>query len=290
MGILLYHLGCPVWAHRAWLGRFFRAGTAAEDFLRRYAGVFNAVEGNATFYGLPRPGTVARWAEDTPPEFRFCFKFPQAVSHEGPLSTKLGAANAFLDLMRPLGPRLGPFMLQLPAGFSPAELPVLEAFLAQLPPDLPYAVELRHPAFFSGGSAEAQLDSLLRRQAVDRVIFDSRGLWASDPKDAAVRAAQARKPKLPVRLTVTGRSPVVRFVAHAEEAANRWLLRGWAEQFAAWIGEGLTPYLFVHTPDEDSAPDLARQFHHLLSGRIDVGAMPAWPAEAADPVRQLGLF
>lgn len=285
-----YRLGCPVWSHRPWVGSLYREGSQPDDFLRQYASVFNAVEGNATFYGLPRPATVLRWAEETPPAFRFCFKFPQAVSHQGRLDERLATAAAFLELMRPLGPRLGPFMLQLPAAFAPPQVEALDAFLGRLPPDLPYAVELRHPAFFSGGSAERSLDSILRRHAVDRVIFDSRGLWASDPADPAVRAAQERKPRLPVRLTVTGRSPVVRFVAHAEEAANRWLLRSWAEQVSAWIGEGLEPHIFVHTPDEDHAPALARQLHRLVAARAEVGEMPPWPTEVPGPVRQLGLF
>lgn len=290
MSLHAYHLGCPVWSHRPWVGTLYREGSQPEDFLRQYASVFNAVEGNATFYGLPRPATVTRWAEETPESFRFCFKFPQEVTHQGRLADKLPAASAFLDLMRPLGPRLGPFMLQLPAAFDPDELEQLDSFLGRLPADLPYAVELRHPAFFSGGTAEAALDASLRRHAVDRVIFDSRGLWSSDPSDPAVRAAQARKPRLPVRLTVTGRSPLVRFVAHAEDSANRWLLRSWAEQIAAWIGEGLAPFVFVHTPDEVHAPALARRLHHLVAARTEVGEMPPWPTEVPGPVRQLGLF
>lgn len=285
-----YHLGCPVWAHKAWVGPFFASGTPPEDFLRRYASVFNAVEGNATFYGLPRPATVKRWAEDTPDSFRFCFKFPQAITHGRRLEAASAEAGGFLDLLRPLGPRLGPFMIQLPPGFGPPELPLLARFLHELPRDLPYAVELRHPAFFSGGAAEAELDTLLTAMAVDRVIFDSRGLWDSDAGDPQVRAAQGRKPRLPVRLTVTARNPLVRFVAHAQLDANRWLLKAWADQLARWIEAGLEPYAFVHAPDETHAPELARRLHEHLSRRLDAGQLPPWPCEAEPPERQLGLF
>lgn len=285
-----YHLGCPVWGHKAWVGRYFAAGSQPDAYLRQYASVFNAVEGNATFYGLPRSSTVARWVQDTPTAFRFCFKFPQAITHERRLVDAAAATAAFLETLTPLSPRLGPLMLQLPPGFGPSELPRLEAYLRGLPREPAYAVELRHPAFFSGGSAEQDLDQLLVDLAVDRVIFDSRGLWESDPTDPLVKAAQGRKPRLPVHLTVTGRSPVVRFVAHAQLDANRWLLKAWADQLALWIGQGLEPYVFVHAPDETLAPALARLLHEQLARRVDVGQLPPWPAELLPPVRQLGLF
>lgn len=285
-----YHLGCPVWGHKDWVGRYFAAGSQPDAFLRQYASVFNAVEGNATFYGLPRATTVERWAQDTPGTFRFCFKFPQTITHDRRLVGAAAETAAFLALLRPLGPRLGPLMLQLPPGFGPDDLPQLAHFLRDLPRDLAYAVELRHPAYFSGGDAEAGLDDLLAGLAMDRVIFDSRGLWDSDRSDPLVRAAQARKPRLPVRLTVTGRSPVVRFVAHAHMDANRWLLKAWADQLALWIGQGLEPFVFVHAPDEGLAPQLARQLHEQLSRRVDAGLLPPWPADALPAVRQLGLF
>ena len=83
---------------------------------------------------------------------------------------------------------------------------------------------------------------------------------------------------------------LVRFVAHAQMDANRWLLKSWADQLARWIGEGREPFVFVHSPDETLAPELARQLHVLLTRRIDVGELPVWPADAEPPVRQLGLF
>lgn len=286
-----YHLGCPVWGHRAWVGELFTRDAEPADFLRQYASVFNTVEGNTTFYGLPRPSTVARWREEAPRGFRFCFKFPRTVSHEGRLDAKTGEALSFLTLLSSLEDRLGPFMLQLPPSFGPESLPALERFLDRLPSDFDYAVELRHATFFAGGSDEARLDAMLRPREIDRVIFDARGLNRSDPKDPAVLEAQRRKPNHPVRRTVTGRHPMVRYVAHAEIEPNRWLLMGWAAQLAEWIEAGLSPYIFVHAPDEFHAPALARILHERLATRLDVGEMPAWPAEREPPVpKQLDIF
>lgn len=286
-----YHLGCPVWGHAAWTGTLFTRDAGSEDFLRQYATVFNAVEGNTTFYGLPRPATVERWRDDTPPGFRFCFKFPRRITHELKLVEARDEIAAFLEIMAPLRDRLGPSMLQLPPSFGAADLPALDACLASLPPSLQVAVELRHPTFFSGGADEARLDAILRDRGADRVIFDARGLHESDATEPLVQAARERKPRLPVRLTVTGRRPLVRFVAHSEIEANRWLLKGWADQLAGWIESGLEPYVFVHAADELHAPVLARMLHEILSHRLDLGTLPPWPGETEAPEpRQLDLF
>lgn len=70
---------------------------------------------------------------------------------------------------------------------------------------------------------------------------------------------------------------------------------------AAWIEEGRTPYVFMHSPYDVLAPRLARAFHRLLCVRVAVGEMTAWPgeqvgrertaAEASSPFgEQLALF
>lgn len=60
-----YFLGCPVWGMKAWVGSLYRRGSQPRQFLPQYAGVFNTVEGNTTFYYLPRPEIVERWVEDS---------------------------------------------------------------------------------------------------------------------------------------------------------------------------------------------------------------------------------
>ncbi|MFO1350768.1 MAG: DUF72 domain-containing protein [Gammaproteobacteria bacterium] len=97
----LYHLGCPVWSNRAWVGNFFSAQAKPADYLRQYASVFNTVEGNTTFYGLPKPETVERWRADAPPEFRFCFKFPRAISRDRRLIDAGQETPALLELFAP---------------------------------------------------------------------------------------------------------------------------------------------------------------------------------------------
>ena len=89
---LPYFIGCPSWSENAWRDYFYPRDARPPDFLALYGQVFNAVEGNTTFYARPAPSTVERWATSMPPEFRFTAKLPRDISHGGDLREQLGAA------------------------------------------------------------------------------------------------------------------------------------------------------------------------------------------------------
>lgn len=275
------YIGCPVWAHAPWVGSFFARGTKREEFLGQYASVFGTAEGNATFYGLPKKETVLRWAQEAPPTFRFCFKFPRVVSHGRQLVGAEGEVREFLSRVEPLGERLGPFFLQLSSDFGASRLTILEQFLASLPRAHTYAVEVRHGDFFDEGPSEKRLNAILEAAGVDRVTFDTRGLFASKARDEITLDAKAKKPRVPVRFLSTGSRPFVRFVGDPEVEANDAFLGEWAGVFAAWIAQGKTPYFFGHHPDDGLAPQLCRRFQAALSARCAAVPPPAaWPGEA----------
>lgn len=284
MAIRGYYLGCPGWGLKSWVGRLFPPGTKHTDFLTRYAEVFNTVEGNTTFYALPAPDVVARWREQTPPTFRFCFKFPRAISHEKLLVETREEVARFIDVVAPLGERLGTLFVQLPPSFGPERLGVLRAFLTSLPAGFQYAVELRHELFFAGGIEEDEAVALLRELEIDLVMMDARGLHAGN--SLAVADVRARKPKLPVVMRATAQRPLVRCVPHEAFDANRHFVEPWASQVATWIAAGRQPYFFMHAPDDTDAPANAYAFHRMLQAHADVGALPPWPGAR----RQLGLF
>lgn len=293
------YIGCPVWAHAPWVGRFFTAEARREDYLPQYASVFATAEGNATFYGLPSAATVARWGNEAPAGFRFCLKFPMTISHDAQL-VGAGAGDGdetrrFFERLTPLAEtgKLGPFFLQLHQSFDARRLPVLRGFLDALPKEFSYAVEVRHADFFDGAAHERALDELLGERGVDRVIFDTRGLFASTATDEATLDAKRRKPRTPVRLTTTGRRPFVRFVGDPDVAKNDAALDAWAEVVARWIAEGREPYFFTHHPDDVHAPELGRRFQRALHSRAPdrVPPPPAWPCETAPRAPgQLDLF
>ena len=291
MAISNYFLGLPSWGLKDWVGHLYRPRTPARDFLRQYAEVWNTVEGNTTFYNAPSPETVDRWAELTPEAFRFCFKLPQDITHRAGLA---GSATSdtlrFLDRMAPLGPRLGPFMIQLPASFGPDRINVLERFLGTLPSEWDFAVEVRHPAFFAAEWGP-QLDALLAHHACERVVMDTRPLRSGDPDHPDVRSARTKKPNLPVHPVALGRHPIVRYIGHPEDDVNTPWLDLWSDIVAGWIQNGLRPFFFAHCPNDFYAPGLARRLHRRLVDRCSLDPLPAWPGEkAGEQPRQLSLF
>ncbi len=290
---LPYYLGCPIWSHKEWVGNFFTKNAKPNDYLRQYASVFNTVEGNTTFYALPKPASVSKWREETPPEFRFCFKFPQTISHHLRLQYAEKEATAFLNLMSPLGERLGPFFLQLPSSFGGSEFARLEAFVKILPKEFRYAVEVRHQDFFKEGAIEKRLNELLLSLQMGRVIFDTRELHATkaQPHDTVTREAQRKKPKVPVRFLVLNNMPFIRFVGNPVIEKNEEILTAWAKHAASWIAEGRRPYIFMHAPDDTDAPNLARYFHGLMRKHaIEPVELPPWPGTKYKTAAQMALF
>lgn len=286
--MLPYYLGCPSWSEPAWRGALYPQGSRSSDFLPLYGQSFNAVEGNTTFYAAPSVETVARWAERMPAHLRFCAKLPREISHGGDLREQLSAAEDFRRLLAPLGARVAPFWLQLPASFGPQRLAELVSFIEPWQgPEL--AVELRHPAFFAKGEEERSLNRLLHERGIERICLDSRALFSCASSAPAVLHAQAKKPRLPLRPTAFSQSPQLRFIGHPELLANDPFMLPWLEKVAGWIEEGRTPYVFLHTSDNRLAPQLAQRFHQQLMLRLPgLRALPEWPSPPE--VEQLGLL
>lgn len=281
-----YFLGCPSWSEPAWRGSFYPADLRPADTLSHYAATFNAVEGNTTFYARPAPQTVQRWAEQMPGHFRFCAKLPRDISHNGDLRDHIAATTDFLQLLAPLGERVAPLWLQLPASFGPSRLGELLAWLDEFS-DRAIAVELRHPAFFAREEDERLLNRSLQERGVERICLDSRALFACTSRDAAVLHAQSKKPRLPPRPTAFSATPQLRFIGGPDLDANQAFLEPWLDKVAAWIEQGLTPHVFLHTPDNHLAAAQALRFHAALSERLP--GLPAL-AQVEPEVEQLGLL
>lgn len=286
--MLPYYLGCPSWSEPAWRGSLYPDGSRSADFLPLYAQVFNAVEGNTTFYASPSLETVARWAERMPAHLRFCAKLPREISHAGDLREQLSAAEDFRRLLAPMGQRVAPFWLQLPASFAPQRLAELVGFIEPWQGG-ELAVEVRHPAFFAKGEEERSFNRLLHERGIERVCLDSRALFSCVSSAPAVLHAQAKKPRLPLRPTAFSQSPQLRFIGHPELSANDPFMAPWLDKVADWINEGRTPYVFLHTSDNRLAPQLAQRFHQQLMLRLP--GLPALPqVQVEGQVEQLGLI
>lgn len=272
------HLGLAMWANPDWKGSVYTPHTAMTESLPDYASAFDAVEGNTTFYsGIPKEESVRSWADQTPPTFRFCFKLPAFITHEKRLRDCEADITQFLQRLAPLGPRIGPVMVQLPRDLGQEALIDLERLLAQWPAHIPCAVEPRSFDFFAKGEAERALNRLLITYNADRIMLDVRPVMtASNSPNPALLKAQQEKPKRPLHVITTGSKPIVRFIGHFDDEINDRLFAPWIDRLALWITQGKTPFLFVHTPDNKQAPMLARRYAERVSetlqhnGRVKV--------------------
>ncbi|MEA2478554.1 MAG: hypothetical protein QOJ07_476 [Thermoleophilaceae bacterium] len=177
-------MGTSSWADPGFVEEWYPPGMAARDRLGWYAGRFEAVEVNSTFYAVPDTGTVARWAQVTPPDFTFDVKLHRALSrHSAGLDSlpkdmrervdtygrgrvrltpevEAELVDRTLEATAPLAEagKLSAFLLQLTPAFSPSEhsLDELASLLERLAPN-PVAVELRH----RGWVAEKRVDKTL---------------------------------------------------------------------------------------------------------------------------------
>lgn len=260
----LYNLGLPMWSNRQWIGSLFAQGANSKNFLSQYASVFNAVEGNTTFYALPSSDTVRSWQTQAVPGFKFHFKLPRKITHENNLRYSGVELTEFLKRLEPLTDSFGAFMIQLPDSFGPEHLSSLENFLEVLPKAFPFSVEVRHRDFFNRGAEEQALNHILETHEVDRVCFDSRALFSRPATTEQEKDAHRKKPKLPVHAIATANAPVIRFVGCADLHHNQQYLLPWVKKIEEWQKDNICPTFFIHTPDNLSAPEQAARFHQLL--------------------------
>ncbi len=275
------HVGCAMWTHKAWQGRFLAHST--HERLRSYAGWCNAVEGNTTFYATPARDTVVSWAHQTDPDFRFVLKLPKSITHEHRLTGVDEELRAFLAAVEPLGPRAHALWIQLPGSFGPPDVPALAGFLRALPRSHRYAVEVRHPAFFTEPSV---LEGVLAEVDAEWIPFDTTTFFGKPPTSGAERDAWAKKPRLPLRSVALTDRPIVRYLGRDDSAETVRGWQRWIDVVTGWLREGRSPTVFIHTPDNADAPALARRFHDEVRARVP--QLEALPQPA--PVEPLTLF
>jgi uncharacterized protein YecE (DUF72 family) len=129
------YVGTSGWSYPSWRPDFYPGGTKPEDFLRYYAERFTTVELNTTGYRLPREELFERWAEQTPPGFRFA---PKLNTHR---RSDLGTFQERVGL---LGERLGPIRLVVN---SARDEGLLALVLGSFDPSLQLAFDLRHDSW-----------------------------------------------------------------------------------------------------------------------------------------------
>ncbi len=281
-----------MWAHQPWVGRFLSPGNAGRE-LAEYSLWCNAVEGNTTFYAEPNERTIARWADQAAPSFRFVFKLPRTITHDRRLRAADALLSSFLDRIEPLGERIGPLHIQLPPSFGPDSSRTMSKFVEALSTAFDWVIEFRHIGYFGASAATRRVDELLERHNIGRVVLDTRPLHSAPPRSEASLDERRNKPKLPVSTAQVGRYPMIRVIGDDDADGTLAGLRAWIPQIVTWLSEGREPYLFVHQPANLDSPRLARAVHDdvakLVTGLTPL-AEPIPVAPRSEIVGQDSLF
>ncbi|MGF1699022.1 DUF72 domain-containing protein [Photobacterium makurazakiensis] len=283
-------LGLTMWSHSHWQQTLYGRGCKSGDRLAKYAEVFHTVEGNTTFYATPAIRTTTKWNDATPDDFSFTFKLPQAITHQNKLMHCDQLLADFFTVMSPVTHKVGLWKIQLPAQFGPSSLPALEKFLQRLPKHFPVGVEVRHAAFFAKGEEEKALNRLLVEHNVNRIIMDSRPVFAAPPTTPAVIDAHQKKPHVPVHAIATANHPMIRFIGHPDEVSNDAFFENWLNRLPKWLDEGKQPYLFIHTPDNNHAPELAVRLYRQLQQKVTSRLLPDVELPTQTPSPQFKLI
>jgi uncharacterized protein YecE (DUF72 family) len=288
-------IGCPIWSFKGWVGNFYPEDTKPKEYLREYSRRVTTIEGNTTFYAVPAQKTIETWVAETPPAFRFCPKVPKAISHEGTLLDNVPRAQEFVDVMRGLGDRLGPMFLQLPPRFTPEQIAELQTFLTQWPRDVRLAVEVRHLDWFDT-PYDGYLNQLLTNQNMARVTIDTRPIrdLAGDEilegtTYGSLVGARERKPDVPVIPTRTTDFVFIRYIGHPDLRFNDPFLDEWESYLVSQLKEGADAYVFCHSPENLTAPQIARELYHRVARHVSLPPLP-WDTVQPDTPEQPTLF
>jgi len=139
-------VGTSGYNYPEWKGRFYPPSLPASKMLGYYSERFPTVEINYTFYRMPTEKLVQGWASGTPEPYKITLKAPKRITHDRRLRDCGELVRTFCQAASGLGPKLGILLFQLGPAFK-ADLPLFDAFLAELPRHAKAAFEFRHPSW-----------------------------------------------------------------------------------------------------------------------------------------------
>ncbi len=166
-------IGTRGWDHDAWQGGFYPAELPVEWRFCYYSNLLRAVLAPAEAWADATPATVAQWAEDSDPGFRFVLEPPPLAS--------AAELVAFLRLIEPIASQTDGFLVSA----APPDPAQLEMLLAGLTRAHPVCVDV------PTGEQSPELAALIAAHRVGRCWHSTPGM--DDSKDGGGRAASGTK-------------------------------------------------------------------------------------------------
>jgi uncharacterized protein YecE (DUF72 family) len=236
----VFYLGCTGWSMKEWEGKVYPMGCKPAEYLKYYSRQFNTIELNTTHYRIPDIKSIRKWYEESAPDFRFCPKVPQTISHSRDLGLGGDQLPIFCASIRELKEKLGVCFLQLPPYFSPDRINLLERFLKQWPREMRLAMEFRHTDWFADAGTSTVLFNLLEAYGASAVITDVAG----------------RRDVLHMGLSAP--FVFIRFVGNDLHPSDYSRADEWVARLGYWQGRGLQEvWFFPHEPENLQAPEMS---------------------------------
>jgi uncharacterized protein YecE (DUF72 family) len=223
-------VGTSGYSYKPWKGSFYPEDLPTAKMLEFYASRLPTVEINNTFYRMPKPELLERWADDVPESFRFVLKASQRITHMKRLRGVEEEVAYFVKTAAVLGPRLGPLLFQLPPN-SKKDVERLRDFLALLPAHARAALEFRHDSWF-----DEEVYQALRDAGAAHCLADTD---ESEGEPALVATADWGYLRL-------------RRSEYSDEELQAWVARIRAQPWQE-------AYVFFKHEDEGRGPDLAQR-------------------------------
>lgn len=234
------YLGCAKWGRTEWVGKIYPPKTKEKDFLQHYVHHYNSIELNATHHKLYGPLAIRKWAEQAKGrDFVFCPKLYKGITHYGELDKKQFLTNEFLRAVTAFEKHLGPIFVQVNEKFSPKRRNELFDFLAKLPKDLQFFLEVRHPDWFAKEDMQREMFDTLSSLSMGAVITDTAG----------------RRDCAHMQLTIP--KAFIRYVGNSLHPTDKTRIDDWVKRMKTWLDKGIEElYFFMHMHDEATSPEL----------------------------------
>lgn len=236
-----FRVGTSGWHYADWSGRFYPPDLPKHAWLRFYAGEFDTVELNRSFYRLPDDATWDVWRAATPRGFRFAVKASRYITHLKRLRGCEDAVGRLFQGALRLEERLGPILYQLPPSFR-ADPERLDAFCATLPRRRRHVFEFRDPRWFTD-----EVFRVLRRRRAGFCCF--------------------HMPELETPWLATARFAYVRLHGAGERYAGRYppaTLRRFARRIRALAADCSEVWIYFNNDHRAHAVANARSLRELL--------------------------
>ena len=234
------YFGCAKWGRTEWVGKIYPPKTKEKDFLQHYVQHYNSIELNATHYKIYGEPGIRKWAEKVNgKDFLFCPKMYQGLTHRGKLDGRHPLLNDFFRGIVAFEKHLGPIFVQVSDTFAPKRKQELFDFLASLPKDLQFFLEVRHPDWFAKEKEREEMFSFLRDNNMGAVITDTAG----------------RRDCAHMHLTIP--KAFIRYVGNSLHPTDYTRTDAWVKRMKYWLDHGLQElYFFMHMHDEATSPEL----------------------------------